>query len=135
MKVKPFLGRMKVEVIMEDTQAYMKEKIKAESGASAEFLDKFELVLGENKVDEYGQSKFEALKARKQINRGKIIEMSPDCFGKAFQERFGSDRDYPKLGDIVMFVPNKSYQVDAENKYHIVDDCDVVGYVSSEDIV
>lgn len=134
-KVKPFLGRIVVEIQVIDTNAHLKEKIGAESGVSKDFLNHFELVLGENRLTADGATEFEMVQAKKVINRGKIIDMAPDCFGEEFQKRFGNDRDYPKLGDIVIFMPHKSYQVDAENKYHIIDDCDIVGYISKEDLV
>lgn len=134
-KVKPFLGRMKVEVLFEDTKEYLDKKIAAETGVSTEFLTKFQIQYGEQRLQKDGSEKFEAVKARKVINKGIIVEMSPDCFGKAFQDRFGSDREYPELGDVVMFTPNKSYQTDPDNKYHIVDDCEVVGYIKAEDHV
>lgn len=132
-KVRPFLGRMKIEVLFEDTKEYLDKQLQAQTGASKEFMDKFQIVYGEDRVDEHGNKKFEGVKSRKTVNRGKIVEMSPDCFGKAFQERFGSDREYPTLGDVVIFTPNKSYQTNPDNKYHIVDDCEIVGYIKAED--
>lgn len=124
----PFLGRMKIEVILEDLKEHIKKKMAKETGVSAEFLGKLELVRGETIADEYGQKQFQLSKERLPITKGKIIEMSPDCFGKAFQDRFGNDRDYPQIGDTVVFITNKSYPLDAENKFHIVDDCEIVAW-------
>jgi len=136
MKVKPFLGRLVIEIIKEDTREYLNKKDVADGLISQEFASKIEIVRGENRVNPVtGQKYFEHLKAYKPTNRGKIVEMAPDCFGKHFQDRFENDREYPELGDIVMFLPNKSYQVDAENKYHIIDDCEIIGYTKAEDYI
>lgn len=131
-EVNPFLGRMVIEVVKEDTKERLDKKLAAETGVSQDFLSKFEVVRGEDTIDPHtGQKKFEALKAKTPINRGKIIKMSPDCFGQNFKNQYGNDREYPGVGDIIMFVPNKSYQVDAENNYHIVDDNDIVGWIKA----
>lgn len=132
-KVIPFLGRMKIEILLEDTQEYLSKKTQAETNASKEFMDKFQIVYGEDRMQSDGSTRFEAVRKTKFSNKGRIVEMSNDCFGIAFKERFGSDREYPKLGDVVYFVPNKSYQVDPENKYHIIDDCEIVGYIKAEE--
>jgi len=133
--IEPFLGRMLVEVIREDGDEYLKQKIAAEKDGkvSKEFLEKFQFVFGEDSVDpQTGEKKFKRSTAKPGITKGRIVKMAPDCFGEAFQSRFGKDRDYPSVGDIVIFTPNKSYQVDAENKFHIVDDCELVGFIKED---
>lgn len=135
-KMHPFLGRMKVKIIIDDTKEYLDKKVTAETGVSSDFMKQFEVVYGEDVIDNAtGQKKFQSVKGKKQVNKGTVIEMSPDCFGKSFQERYGNDREYPKLGDTVMFIPNKSCQIDAENQYHIVDENDIVGYIKAEETV
>lgn len=137
LKVRPFLGRMLVKIIKEDTKKHLDKKVLAEheGKVSKEFLDKFEVIRGEDRIDPVtGQKRFEILKNRLPINRGTIVTMSPDCFGEAFKTKFGNDREYPGIGDTVIFTPNKSYQVDSENEYHIVDDCELAGWIKAEDM-
>lgn len=126
---------MIIEVIKEETVDYLRKRLDDEAkskGVSEEFLNKFQVVFGETRETEEGEKKFELTKERIGISKGKVLSMSPDCFGEAFKTKFGVDREVPKVGDIVFFVPHKTYQLDAENKIHILDDCEIVGYLESE---
>lgn len=132
-EVSPFLGRMVIEIEQENIKERLDRKLKAETGVSDEFLKKFEVIRGETVTDHTtGQKRFEALQQTAPINRGKIVKMSPDCFGTLFQQTYGSDREYPGIGDTVIFIPYKSYQVDPENRYHILDDNDIVGWIKQK---
>ncbi len=124
---------MLVEIIQEDTRDRLDRKLSADTGVSQEFLKTIEIVRGEDVVDQMtGQKKFEALKAKVPSNKGKIVKMGKGCFGEDFQRKYGTEHEYPAVGDIIMFVPNKSFQVDPENKFHIVDDNCVVGWYKDE---
>lgn len=134
-KMKPFLGRMKVEVIKEDTDKYFKKKDAIATGVSEEFLNTLEIVRGDVYHDpNTGKKEFRKIDRHVPINRGIIVEKSPDCFGKGFQEQFGELEEYPDVGDLVMFIPNSSYTLDLENRYHLVDDNKVIGYIKAEEL-
>lgn len=116
----PFLGRMVIEIIKEDAQAHIKEKIKAAGTVSDEFLKKFDLGT--------------EVKGKVPFSKGRIVKKSPDCFGSAFKDRFGDVGYIPSEGDIVLFIPNESYKMDPEDRFHLLGDCDVAGYIKKENI-
>lgn len=111
---KPFLGRMLIEALEEDTSEYLGQKAginEAETLKSLGF-----------KIADVGKGKV-------PLKRGKILEMAPDCFGEKFQNNNGSDvGEIPSVNDIVWFVPNETFAIDPERKYHLLNDCDVVGF-------
>lgn len=113
---RPFLGRAILEAIVEDVEAYMKEK----SGVSRDSV----LALPDAYKTKYSIP----------LKKGKIIEMSPDFCGEKFRESCGSDTAYykPALGDVLWFVPNETYALDIEKKYHLINDSDIVAYEKAE---
>lgn len=114
---KPFLGRATIEVIEDDVEGYMKEK----AGISRDSL----IAMPES---------FKS-KHRVPLRRGKIIEVSPDFCGENFLQKMGGDVGYtPGLGDVVWFVPNETYALDMEKKYHLINDCDIVSYEKAESL-
>lgn len=134
----PFLGRMVIETIKEDSEDYLKKQMKKDMQVSSEFLNKLELVTMQEEIDpETGRKKFVHAKRRVPISKGKIIKMAPDCFGEAFVNKYGDGFYTPKIGDVILFIPNESFKIDAEDKYHLVCDCDVIGYhkVNTKEVV
>ena len=125
----PFLGRIFVEVIKETAEDYLNQKLRSESKVSEEFLNKLEIVRGETKYDERGQKVFEkAGLGSVPISKGKIIKMAEDAFGTYFMERYGAMEKTPQVGDTVHFIPCQSHKFDVENKYHLINDSDIVAY-------
>jgi hypothetical protein len=114
-EIQPFLGRLLVEVLRDDAEDHVKARYKAETKVSDEFLNKFALP--------------DSIKNKKTpISKGKILKMAPDAFGHAFSDRYGQDGDKPVIGDTVFFIPNESYKIDVEDKYHLIGDCDIVAF-------
>lgn len=110
---KPFLGRALIEVINENTEQYLKKKMGMENSIIA--------------LPEMTTSK------EVPIKKGVVLETAPDWYGEAFELKNGSDVGYkPQKGDIVWFVPNETFACDPERKYHLLNDCDVVGYEKVE---
>lgn len=113
-RFKPFLGRIVVEILQDSAEDHLKNKLGAELKVSSEFLQKFQLVEAQNK--------------RTPISKGKIVNLAPDAFGELFMSKYGH-MECPKIGDIVLFIPNESYKLDVENTHHVINDVDIVGYV------
>lgn len=131
----PFLGRLKIKVIKDGVDDYFKQKLKAETKVSSEFLDRFEVVKQEEHIDpETGRKVFSAPKVRMPVARGLIVEAATDAYGKAFEDRYGFLEYKPKPGDIVWFIPNQSYRIDVEDLYHFIADDDIVGYLTKEEL-
>lgn len=108
--IKPFLGRLKVEAMLQDTEEFLRKKMGMENSV---------LALPESVTK----------KGTVPLTKAKVIEMAPDAFGEKFQNNNGHDiGDTPDVGDIVYFVPNETYAIDPERKYHLVNDCDIVGF-------
>lgn len=108
---KPFLGRALIEALHEDVEAYMKEKAGVSKDSIIQLPDSY-------------KSKHSV-----PLKKGKIIETAPDFGGESFRNKCGDDVGYvPKVGDIVWFVPNETFAVDIDRKYHLLNDCDIVGY-------
>jgi hypothetical protein len=65
------------------------------------------------------------------LNRGRIIEVAPD-WGSLLKQKFSEyetgDWYMPGVGDIVWFVPNETFALDPEKKYHLINDTDIVAY-------
>lgn len=118
-QINPFLGRLVVEVLRDDTEDHLKAKMKAETNVSEDFLKSIILP--------------DSMKSKKTpISKGRVVKKSPDAFGKAFSDRYGDDMDFPKNGDIVFFIPNESYKLDQEDKYHLIGDCDIVAFTKGK---
>lgn len=129
----PFLGRMIVEIVEENVEEYKKkllQKTAEKKGVSSDFLSKFEIV--EGSINEETGS-FEIHKQGSLPYRmGKVIDMAPDAYGIRYKQNYGSDGKPPAIGDVLMFVPNQSYKIDAKGKYHIVGDEHVVAVYRQE---
>lgn len=113
---RPFLGRILTEGLDDDVEQHIKQK----AG-----LDKDSLIQlpGDYKA-----------KHSIPVQKGRIIDLAPDAFGEAFQNKYGFDTGKrPGLGDIVMFIPGQSYKVDIEGKHHIVSDEDVIAIFYKEE--
>jgi hypothetical protein len=110
---KPFLGRALIEAINEDVMGYMEEKM----GVSKE-LKAMGFQLPET-----------VKKGTVPLKKGIILETAPDWYGEKFQTSNGTDvGETPDVGDIVWFVPNETFAIDVDRKYHLLNDCDVVAY-------
>jgi len=111
---KPFLGRLLIEAIEDDVEAYLKE----EYGISKDS----KLALPESYTDKY----------KCPVIKGKILEKSVHSFGEAFEKRYGKDMAEEgralKPGDIVWFVHNQAYSLDRHNKYLQLNDEQILGY-------
>jgi hypothetical protein len=107
----PFLGRCIIEALEEDVEGYMKEK----AGISRSSLIALpETFIAGNRVP---------------LKKGKILQVSSDFCGDNFRQKCGDDvGDVPVEGDIVWFVPNETYALDIEKKYHLLNDCDIVAF-------
>jgi hypothetical protein len=114
----PFLGRLVIQVIKEDASEKVKQKIASETKVSSEFLAKFEMT---------------DIKGKVPISKGKIVKKAPDAFGSAFTDRYGDVGYTPTYGDIILFIPNESYKIDAEDTHHIIADTDIIGYIKSNE--
>lgn len=55
-------------------------------------------------------------------NRGEVIKMAKDAFGRKYQEAFGEDVNPPEIGDTIHFVPYQSARMDKEGKYYKIKD-------------
>lgn len=145
-----FLGRMLVEAIVEDTTEFLRRKHLKKLGKEAEgsslILDapeilaaKFEQELTGRKFfnPTTGEMEYETttkistdkakLDSGVPLKKAKIIWMAPDCYGEAFQSKNGDVGELPTVGDVVWFVPNETFAIDPERRYHLLNDCDVVG--------
>jgi hypothetical protein len=108
--IEPFLGRLLIEIIEEDVEQYMKEK----AGIKGESL----IVLPDSFTETH----------RVPLHRGTILKKAPDAFGEAFKKKMGGDiGTVPEVGDLVYFVPNQTYPIDIDKKYHLLNDTDIVG--------
>lgn len=133
---KPFLGRLVVEAIKESVEDHLAKLAKLEDYKELSKMG-FQIVAAETTVDEYtGEKKLQMKKGiRTPIKRGRILKVSPDAFGDRFLEKCGMDvGDVPTIGDVVWFIPNDTYQIDQEGKYHIINDCDVVAVDEKKEI-
>lgn len=129
----PFLGRMLLEVIQEDSDEFLKKKDSVETGVSKAFLDTLQIVHGDMVTDEItGERKFKKASGKVPNTMGKIIKLAPDAFGEAFKTRYGDVGYVPEMGDTVMFIANDGYRVGVEGKYYIISDEGVVGYIKAE---
>lgn len=115
--LRPFLGRILLEAIEDSADSHLKDKL--QDKVSKEFLDKFVMTETKNK--------------KVSISKGKIVKMAQDSFGQAYKNIYGSDHEVPEVGDVLYFVPNQSYQFDSANKYHLIAENDIVGYIKGKD--
>ena len=111
---KPFLGRILTEALDDDVEAHLKEK----AG------------IGKNSLIQLPEDYKK--KHSIPVQKGRIIDLAPDAFGEAFQNKYGNIGPTPGLGDIVMFLPGQSFKVDIEAKYHIVGDEDIIAWFNTE---
>ncbi len=108
-KVEGFLGRIKIENLIEDVTAYKKELY----GLSEDSL--IELVETKNE--------------RVPYKLGRIVQLAEDSFKGRYTKYYGEDRTYyPKVGDIVLFVPNQNFRMDPSGKYSIISDEDIIAF-------
>jgi|SRR6185437_10333885 len=110
---KPFLGRIIVEAIGNDTEQYLRKELGMENSV---------LALPENVINQ----------GRVPITRGVIISKGDVSFGDRFEKFYGKDaadegRSLQK-GDIIQFVANQSQQLAHKSPYYIVSDEHILGY-------
>lgn len=134
----PFLGRLIVKVIREDTNDIRKAKAekdaKATNKVSEEFLSKFDIQVGfETEIDpQTGVKKLVKREGQMPVDKGIIIKKAPDVCGKAFKEKYGDDIGYiPDIGDTVVFIPNGSTRLDQSDMYHTIGDNDIIAYIKA----
>lgn len=105
----PFLGRLVLEVIQEDSEAYLRKTLGMENSVLA-----IPDMLTEGKNVPY--------------TKGVIVKMAPDSFGERFKKNYGSDGVLPTVGDTVLFVRNQGYNVDPKGQYQIIADEQIIGF-------
>lgn len=122
---KPFLGRLILEALPDDTQAYLKTRM----GLSEDSILKDLIIADGDRDERTGEFRTTIKAGQVPLQKGKILDMAPDAFGKMFQDKYGTDaRQGIKIGDVVMFVPNQTYKLDAESKYHLIADDHIVAF-------
>lgn len=55
-------------------------------------------------------------------DKGTIVKMAKDAFGKVYKERYGKDTISPKVGDRIHFVSYQSRKMDNKGEYYLVTD-------------
>lgn len=55
-------------------------------------------------------------------SKGVVVKMATDAFGQAYKEKFGSEIEPPKVGDVIHFVPYQSNMMDKNGEYYLVTD-------------
>jgi hypothetical protein len=120
----PFLGRILLEVVKEDSNTYKKEQYGiTENSALKDFV-----IMDGTTDSETGEFRAKELHSV-PYKKGKILKMAPDAYGAArFQKYYGTEGYVPKIGDTVLFIPNQSYKIDPADVYHIIADDHVIGY-------
>lgn len=127
---KPFMGRIIVEAIHEELGEFLAEKAGLDKESELA-KSGFEIVAAKVKQvqGEYIDSSYEIDTGLKvPLKKGKIIDMAPDAFGPAFQNRYGPGVEVLKIGDTVMFIPMQTYKLDPAGEYHLIADQDVLAY-------
>jgi hypothetical protein len=113
----PFLGRIILEIEITDEKA-VKKAYGLSSNSSLALPDE---VL-------YSQVKARTRAAKE----GKILKLAEDCFGEAFQKRYGKLKITPEVGDYVKFVPYENYKFSDEDKFVIIADIDIISFRRGE---
>lgn len=55
-------------------------------------------------------------------DKGTIVKMAVDAFGKEYKKRFGEDTISPEIGDRIHFVSYQSRKMDDKGEYYLVTD-------------
>ena len=55
-------------------------------------------------------------------SKGVVVKMASDAFGSMYKEKYGSEINPPKIGDVVHFVPYQSNRMDNEGEYYLITD-------------
>jgi len=115
---KPFLGRIIVEAMHEDVEEHMKKQLGIEGSR---------LTLPEEYKAKYSVP----------LTKGRILLKSENSFGPRFEKIFGTEfaeegRNL-KVGDIVYFLPNQTFNMDPEGKIHEIADEHIMGYIKAEE--
>lgn len=63
-------------------------------------------------------------------DKGTIIKMAADAFGKEYKKRFGADTVSPNVGDRIHFVSYQSKKMDNLGEYYLVTD-DSIKFIES----
>ncbi len=111
----PFLGRIVIEMIREDTVEYMKKQYGMQADSP--------LALPEDLVKSGG---------RVPYKKGRVVKMAKDTFGQRFKDRYGLDGNFPQVGDVLVFIPFESFKLTNDDKYHLIADEDIVGFYKGE---
>ena len=53
---------------------------------------------------------------------GTVVKKASDAFGKKYQEQYGTDGEYPNVGDLVRFVPYQNSMLDKIGEYYLITD-------------
>lgn len=128
----PFLGRIIVEAVEDDTQEYLKK-----TAGIAKDSPLANMVFAEGITDHH-TGQFRALSKRGLVplTKGKIVFKSATSFGEYFEKHYGKDNAEEgrklKIGDIVSFIENQTYKLDPEGKYFLLNDEHIVGYTKVE---
>lgn len=116
-KFEPFLGRLIIEALPDDTEDYLKEMYGVGKDSKLALPDS-------------------VLSDKVPLSKGKIVAKSKHSFGERFEKWYGKDIAAEGralgIGDIVYFVHNQSYSTDPEKKYHVISDEHIVGYTKVE---
>ena len=55
-------------------------------------------------------------------SKGNVVKMATDAFGQAYKDKYGTDINPPKIGDIVHFIPYQSNKMDPDGEYYLITD-------------
>ncbi len=55
-------------------------------------------------------------------NRGEVVKLAYDAFGRKYKEKYGEEINPPKIGDIVHFIPYQSNRMDNNGEYYLITD-------------
>lgn len=115
---KPFLGRLIVEAMHEDVEEHMKKQLGIEGSKLA--------------LPEAYKAKYSV-----PLTMGKILKISKNSFGPRFERIYGTEHAEEgrslKEGDVVYFLPNQTFNMDAEGKIHEIADEHIMGYIKAEE--
>lgn len=111
--ISPFLGRIIVKAVYDDTETYLKELYGVSKDSLIQLPD-------------------EVVQNRVPLTKGIIVKLGKGSFGDRFRKWYGEDIANEgknlKLGDKVYFVENQTYSLDVDKTFFIISDEHIMGY-------